>query len=78
MGAAARKTSQVGLNAPPEAVQAVLARVDEHGEGKEGNEEMRMAAPMVATHLPNFRAVITDDAYQMNSRPKTYCQDSDS
>ena len=37
-----------------------------------------MAAPMVATHLPNFRAMITDAMpAQMNSRPKTYCQDSD-
>src|SRR6478609_4376354 len=45
---------------------------------KKAMSSMRMAAPMVATHLPNFRAVITDAMpAQMNTRPKTYSQPSD-
>ena len=39
---------------------------------------MRMSAPIVATHLPHFRAMITDAMpAQMNRRPNTYSQASD-
>src|SRR5690242_4347510 len=45
---------------------------------KKAMSTMRMAAPMVATHLPNFSAMITDAmATQMNTSPKTYSQASD-
>ena len=37
-----------------------------------------MPAPMVATYLPNFRAMITEAMpTQMNRSPNTYSQDSD-
>ena len=39
---------------------------------------MRTAAPTVATHLPNFRAMTTAAmAAQMNSSPKIYSQARD-
>src|SRR5215472_8326815 len=45
---------------------------------KKAISRMRIAAPIVATHLPNFKAMITDAMpAQMNRRPNIYSHVSD-